>query len=134
MSIKKLKLEVTKFTIVGAANFLLTFIIFFLLTKIVELNYLVSLVTASVIGVVFTYTFNYIWVFQSKEKLRFKSRFIKYLFANFLSILLNVIALKAIVENTGFDPFYCQMALIPFIIIINFSTAKFWSLRSRNLS
>jgi len=39
------------------------------------------------------------------------------------------LALSFIVESGSYDPFYVQVALIPFIVIFNFSTAKFWSLR-----
>lgn len=125
----KLKLEVTKFTIVGAINFVLTFVIFFTLVKINEVDYLISLLVASLIGVLFTYTLNFVWVFKPEQQLLFKRRFIKYLVANLVSILFNLIILKSIVELTNFDPFYVQTALIPFVVIFNFSTAKFWSLR-----
>ena len=40
-----------------------------------------------------------------------------------------LLALGYIVEHTDFDPFYVQLALIPFIVVFNFSTAKYWSLR-----
>ena len=46
-----------------------------------------------------------------------------------LGIALNMLLLSYIVEHTGFDPFYVQMALIPLIVIFNFFTAKYWSLR-----
>ena len=128
----KLKLEITKFTIVGAINFVLTFVMFFTLVKIIEVNYLVSLVVASAVGVVFTYIFNFVWVFKPEQKLLFRERFIKYFLASLLSIALNLLILKYIVERTGFDPFYVQIALIPLIVIFNFATAKFWSLRSVN--
>ena len=125
----KLKLEITKFTIVGAINFVLTFVMFFTLVKIIEVNYLVSLVVASAVGVVFTYIFNFVWVFKPEQKLLFRERFIKYFLASLLSIALNLLILKYIVERTGFDPFYVQIALIPLIVIFNFSSAKYWSLR-----
>ena len=128
----KLKLEITKFTIVGAINFVLTFVMFFTLVKIIEVNYLVSLVVASAVGVVFTYIFNFVWVFKPEQKLLFRERFIKYFLASLLSIALNLLILKYIVERTGFDPFYVQIALIPLIVIFNFSSAKYWSLRQVN--
>jgi hypothetical protein len=40
--------------------------------------------------------------------------------------------LGAIVERTAYDPFWVQTALIPFIVVFNFATAKFWSLRQAN--
>ena len=126
---QKFKIEATKFTFVGAANFVLTFLIFTVMLKVIEINYLISLFVASFVGMTFTYTLNFSWVFKPEQKIKFKARFIKYILASLLSIALNLLALHYIVENTGFDPFFVQVALIPFIVVFNFTTAKYWSLR-----
>jgi putative flippase GtrA len=125
----KLKIEVTKFTLVGAANFLLTFIVFTTMLKVMSLNYLFSLVAAWVVGLCFSYALNFSWVFKPEQKIQFKDRFPRYFLASAVSIALNMLLLSYIVEHTGFDPFYVQMALIPLIVIFNFFTAKYWSLR-----
>lgn len=128
----KFKIEATKFTIVGAVNFALTFNVFTVMLKVLGVNYLLSLVAAWVVGMLFSYALNFIWVFKPEQKIQFKARFFRFFLASVLSIALNMLALSYIVEHTGFDPFYVQMALIPFIVIFNFSTAKFWSLRPSN--
>ena len=124
----KFKIEATKFTLVGAANFALTFIVFTAMLKVLGVNYLLSLVAAWVVGILFSYVFNFAWVFRPEQKIQFRARFIKFFLASVLSIALNMLALSYIVERTHFDPFYVQTALIPFIVIFNFATAKFWSL------
>ena len=125
----KLRIEFSKFTVVGALNFVFTFVLFYLLVKIILWNYLVSLVAVSFLGMILTYWLNHVWVFKPEEKLAFRGRLIKYILAGLLSISLNLVALDYIVERTGFDPIYVQLVLIPFIVFFNFSTAKFWSLR-----
>ena len=125
----KFKIEATKFTIVGAANFVLTFIVFTAMLKVLRMNYLVSLATAWIIGMLFSYVMNFAYVFKPEQKIQFKERFVKFLLTSAMSIVLNMLILSYIVEHTDFDPFYVQMALIPFIVVFNFSTAKFWSLR-----
>ena len=130
----KFKIEATKFSIVGAVNFALTFIVFTVMLKVLGVNYLLSLVAAWVVGMLFSYALNFTWVFKPEQKIQFKARFFRFFLASVLSISLNMLALSYIVEHTGFDPFYVQMALIPFIVIFNFSTAKFWSLKPTNLS
>jgi putative flippase GtrA len=126
---RKFKIEVTKFTIVGAVNFVFTLILFYLLVKVFQVNYLFSLVGVALLGMILTYVLNHAWVFTLEEDLVFRSRFVKYILAGLVSASLNLVVLKYIVERTHFDPFYVQFALIPFVIIFNFSTAKFWSLR-----
>ena len=125
----KLKIEVTKFTLVGAANFVLTFIVFTVMLKVLSLNYLLSLGAAWVVGMLFSYALNFAWVFKPEQKLQFKARFLRFFLASVVSIVLNMLVLSFIVERTGFDPFYVQFALIPLIVLFNFSTAKFWALR-----
>jgi putative flippase GtrA len=126
----QIKIEVTKFTLVGAANFVLTFIVFTALLKALSVNYLLSLGAAWVVGMIFSYVLNFTWVFRPEEKIRFKARFFRFFLASAFSIALNMLALRFIVEHTDFDPFFLQMLLIPFIVGFNFSTAKYWSLRA----
>jgi len=129
ITVHKLKIEVTKFTLVGAANFVLTFIVFTAMLKAWSVNYLLSLGTAWVVGMLFSYILNFSWVFKPEQKIQFKSRFLRFFLASAFSIALNMLVLSYIVEHTDFDPFYVQMVLIPLIVVFNFSTAKYWSLR-----
>jgi putative flippase GtrA len=124
-----LKIEASKFTLVGAANFVLTFVVFTAMLKVLRVNYLLSLVAAWAVGVIFSYIVNFVWVFKPEQKIQFKARFFRFFLASVLSIALNMLALSYIVEHTDFDPFYIQISLIPFIVVLNFSTAKLWSLR-----
>jgi putative flippase GtrA len=125
----KFKIEVTKFTIVGALNFVLTFAIFTTMLKVLGINYTLSLVTAWIVGMLFSYVLNFSWVFKPEQKIQFKAKFAKFLIASVLSIIINILALRYIVIHSSLDPYYVQMVLIPLIVIINFSTAKFWSLK-----
>lgn len=125
----KLKIEITKFTIVGIVNTGLTFVIFYLLLRIFAVNYIIALTITWIVGIVFSYLFNFSWVFKPEERLQFKERFVKYLLSYLLSFALNIYALSYLVEHQNFDPFYVQISLIPFIVVFNFATAKYWSLR-----
>jgi putative flippase GtrA len=123
------KIEAAKFVLVGAANFLLTLTVFTTMLKIFLLNYLISLGAAWIFGMVFSYVLNFVWVFQSEQKIEFKARFFRFLLASVCSIGLNMLALSYVVDKFDYDPIYVQTLLMPLIVAINFSTAKFWSLR-----
>ena len=96
-----------------------------------EIDYIAALLVAWIAGNILTYVLNFVWVFQPEAILSFRGRFLKYLTAGSLSICLNLLALSTLVELYGADPFWSQVALIPFIIIFNFATSNFWSLRKR---
>jgi putative flippase GtrA len=125
----KLKFEVTKFTLVGAANFFLTLIVFTSLLKIYNSNYLVALWVSWTVGVLFTFYINDKWVFEASSSASYFHRLAKYFSVGLLSIVLNSLALSAIVEYAKADPFWVQFSLIPLIAVFNFITAKYWSLR-----
>ena len=114
----KFKIEATKFTLVGAANFVLTFVVFTLMLKTMEVNYLLSLMAAWVVGMLFSYVLNFAWVFKPEHKIQFRARFFRFFLASVLSIALNMLVLRYIVEHTDFDPFYVQMVLILSLIHI----------------
>jgi len=127
--VHRLRIEFSKFLVVGGMNFVFTLILFYIMVKVIEINYVVSLIVVSLLGMIITYSFNYAWVFKTEKKLVFRGRLVNYTLAGLLSISLNALALDYIVKGTGFDPFYVQTALIPLIVFFNFSTAKFWTLK-----
>jgi len=123
--------EFSRFLVVGGINFVFTFLVFVTSLKVLGISYIIALILASVLGNILTYTLNFIWVFKPEERLNFRHRFVKYMISNLGSLCFNIVALAALVELGGFDPFWSQVALIPFIIVFNFSTAKWWSLRKQ---
>ncbi len=126
---RKLAREAARFSAVGALNFVLTFVIYYVLIRIVHANYLLALTASWSIGILFSYVLNFAWVFKPEQGLNFQWRFARYSIASAVSLCLNLVALGLIVEGGGYDPFYVQCALIPAIVLFNFSTAKFWSLK-----
>lgn len=130
---QKLRVEFSRFTVVGAINFIFTFVMFFFAVKVAEINYLIALMVVSLLGMVLTYSLNYVWVFKPEQVLKYRGRLLKYVLGGVASIAINMMALRYIVESTGIDPFFAQFLLIPFIVVFNFATAKFWSLRKNNI-
>lgn len=124
-----LRHEVSRFAVVGGANFVLSFLIYYGLLRLLHVHHVIALLASWAAGMVFSYIANFTWVFKPEEKLRFKDRFAKYFAASIVSISLNLLALHALVELASLDPFYVQCALMPLIVAFNFSTAKFWSLK-----
>ncbi len=128
-ALRLLKATFTKFFVVGSINALLTFVLFLSLYKFMGIYYLISLSASWCVGVVFSYTLNYLWVFKPDERISFRKRFAKYFTSNAASFLANLLVLREIVEVSHFDPFWVQTALIPVIVAVNFLLAKYWSLK-----
>ena len=75
----KIKVEATKFTLVGAANFVLTFVVFTLLLKAFSLHYLLSLFVAWVVGMIFSLHTEFSMGLQARGKNSVQGAFLKIL-------------------------------------------------------
>lgn len=122
-------IEVTKFSLVGFINFLLTFAVFAGLLKFWGADYLFSLAAAWAVGVIFSYAANLLWVFRAESALRFNSRFPKFFMSGLASVSANAALLDILVKSMRLDPFIAQLLLMPLIVAVNFFAARYWSMR-----
>lgn len=125
----KFFIQVLKYGVVGGLNTIFTFALYFLMLKILNIQYLIALSVAWIAGVLATYAVNFVWVFKPEEKLVFKSRLPKYFVVYGSSYLLNLGLIWAICEGKGWDPFLIQIGLAPIVVGINFAGCMYWSLK-----
>lgn len=128
---KRTLVELVRYLLLGGTNFFLTLSIFAFLTKAMGVNYLVSLIVAWLVGMLFMYVTNFLWVFTANGRLLFDDRFLRFIGVGILSITANSVALRAIVEHWQTDAFWTQMALMPFVVVFNFVATKYFSLRAK---
>lgn len=121
-----------KYLITGGLNAVLTGVIFALGLYAARAHYLLALIVAFSVGVVFTYVLNFLWVFRTESRLRFHRRFVQYLASNAGAFVVNLIALYYLVERLGGDPLLSQIVIMVVVVIANFLLAKYWSLRRRD--
>lgn len=122
-------IQFVKYGLVGAINFVTSTILFFLMLKIFNINYITTFTIIWLFGIFLTYIINFIWVFNPSDKIEFKKRFPKYFLVYLTSYIVNILLLKHLVSQHNFDPFYIQFAILPIVIIINFFGFKYWSLK-----
>lgn len=126
---RQMPVEMLKFLVVGGFNFFFTMALFYICASALELNPLLSIAAASIAGLLLTYYLNSMWVFLPDQKLNFRRNFVRYCAANGVSIGVNMVLLHILLLKCDLSAFYAQFILVPFIVLFNFSTAKFWSLR-----
>ena len=121
--------EFLRYLIIGALNAGLTFFIYTFCLYTLHINYLLALVLAFLAGNIFTFIFNYIWVFRPEGMLSFRGRFFKYLFPNTGTFMANLAALYVLVDHFGGNPFVSQIGLMVIVVLTNFVFAKYWAFR-----
>ena len=121
--------ELLRYLVTGGLNAVLTFLVFVVGLYIVRIHYLLALIAAFLVGTIFTYILNFVWVFRPEADFSFRHRFIKYLLPNAGTFSVNLVALYVLVDFWGGDPFVSQMVLMAVVIAINFFFAKYWAFR-----
>ena len=125
----KFFIQLVKYGLVGGINTVFTFALYFLLLKILDVQYLLALSLAWITGVLGTYVVYFLWVFKPEDKLAFRNRLPKYFAVYGGSYLLNLGLMGAICESMGWDPFLIQIGLAPIVVTVNFCGIKYWSLK-----
>ncbi|MBK7380887.1 MAG: GtrA family protein [Ignavibacteriales bacterium] len=128
-AIRKNFIYFIKYSFVGIGNLIFTLALYIFFLNDLELKYEIAFTFAWLLGVLFTYLINFIWVFKPEEKITFRKRLPKYFFVYLLSYLLNILLLKLLVENFFLQPLISQLFIIPLIVLINFTGIKYWALK-----
>jgi putative flippase GtrA len=126
---KSTGIQFSKYGVVGALNFGLSLVLYWILITVFNTNYLWAYTITWAFGMILTYSLNFTWVFKPTDKLNFKKYFLKYIVIYGSSFLLNFFALKYIVEHTSLNPIIVQFSLIPAVVVFNFLGMKFWSFK-----
>lgn len=122
-------LQFIKYSFTGFINLGISSILFLLLYKLFQINYLVVFVSTWLFGIFITYTINLVWVFKPEEKREFFSRLPRYFTVYFISFIINLVLLKRIVGYYHFDAFWGQMLILPLVVVINFLGFKHWAMK-----
>lgn len=117
---------------VGILNTLLTAAVYYYGLRLYPAFYLLDFTLSWITGVVFSYCLNSLWVFRPQQRLLSQRHFAKYVSVYLCSMSVNMLALYWGVDVWHFDAWYWQLALIPLIVVINFSLIKFWVFKGEN--
>ncbi|MGE5628773.1 MAG: GtrA family protein [Solirubrobacterales bacterium] len=122
----KLK-HLSRFTLVGAANTLLDFIVFTIVSGVFGVGYLVSQVTGYGFGIMNSFILNRNWTFRKKNRSKKQiSEFIQFLFVNLITLGITLTAMRFMVQSMELN-IYVSKIMVTFIAqISNFILYKFW--------
>lgn len=116
-------IKLIKFCIVGVANTVITLFFFYLLNKILLINYLMSTVVSYSIGMLNSYILNKQWTFYDKDR-RIMIQLIKFIAVNSISLLLNLAIMHLLVGKFYIDSFVSQVFATGFSTISNYLGSK----------
>jgi putative flippase GtrA len=116
------------YSIVGAANTLITWTVFYVLNKRLGMNEIAVSVLAYGAGIINGFIWSTRAVFKTKGTV---TNFTKFIAVNILMIGLNAVLVGVFHNQLGIDSFLCQIMATPFTFIGNFVLNKFWTFMPR---
>lgn len=116
-------IRLIKFCIVGGINTLITLLTFYLLNKILGINYLVGSVIGYIAGMCNSYILNKRWTFHDKDD-RVALQFIKFIIVNSMSLGINLLIMYILVDRLSLDSMLSQVLATGFSTISNYVGSK----------
>lgn len=122
-------IQFVKFLVVGCINTGLHYAVFYTLYTYLGVYYLLASTIGYSVGLVNSYVLNRTWTFRSQMENQ-KAQFARFIGVNFMSLAVNLGALKLFVAAGGLPPELSQVLAIAFSLMANFIGNKFWTFRS----
>jgi putative flippase GtrA len=126
---KVIGVQFIKFSLVGALNTGIHYLVFILLFRITGLNYLIASTIGYSCGLINSFFFNKLWTFRTSAANNF-GEFLRFSLVNVVALLVNLGSLKYCVSVSGMRPEYAQLVSIGFSLGVNFLGNKFWTFRN----
>jgi putative flippase GtrA len=111
------------FLLIGSANTLISYAVFGVSYKVIDLSYTLSLSVAYLLGIVVSYSSHRHVTFKSK--LGHREAFSRFLII-YLLIFVNTVLLTALTESWAMDPLLGQAICILLLTVLGFISQSMW--------
>lgn len=119
---KKLKDQFIRFAVVGGFCTLVNYVIFILLTSLLDVNYLIASATGFITGVFTGYYINKKWTFSKGDSTN--TYIYKYFLVYLFSLVVNLLILEYLVESLSTPKLFAQTIAIGTTMFTNFFGSK----------
>lgn len=130
MNIKADIKKFIKFTIVGFSNTVITFFVFSITFKFLNIHYLIASSLGYTTGLINSYFGNLRWTFKTNHSNKI---FINFILVNIIALFINLLVMYILVEKMAINEFIAQIVAICIALVVNFVGNNFLTFR-RNLN
>ena len=118
--------QVVKFGIVGASNIFVDVLVYWLLTRFGGFYYLLAATISFLAANIWSYFWNRRWTFHDHSPAIIR-QYLKFLAANVIAILLNLLLLFVFVDFFNFDDLVSKIIASIAVGLVNFIINKIWA-------
>ena len=121
-----------KFCLVGSTNLILDVFIYWFLTRVFDVYYMLAGVLSFVLVVTWSFLINRRWTFRHNGA-DTTSQYLKFFVVNVIVAILNLSSLYIFVEWFDFYDLAVKLAAAVVMAFVNFGLNKFWTFRTHNV-
>lgn len=122
--------EFIKFCIVGLSNLVIDMAGYYVLTRFAHLYYIIAGVISFTIAVTWSFYINSKWTFKVEKDTSW-NRYIKFIVANLISMIISLSLLFMAVDILGWHDMMAKLVSAVFVAMLNFSINKYWTFGTR---
>jgi len=119
-----------RFLLYGTWNTAWTFALYAVLVEVLRVNHLVAISIVWLLALIIGYVVNYLWVFRTDERLRFRRHLRRYLILFWGTFALNLALLSFMTDFMRVPPLPAQFIVFPVVVVLNFLGGRLWAFRA----
>jgi len=119
-----------KFIIVGASNTIVNYFVFFILFDLFNIYYIISNISGYLVALTNSYIWNLRWTFKKDHSFDI---LYKFFVVNVISLTLNLVILKTLVENAILPVLVAQIFAILGALLVNFTGNRLWTFKKKDI-
>lgn len=117
--------HISRFSIVGAVNTLIDFLMFTIFNELVGVGYMTSQVLGYSFGIMNSFIFNKKWTFKDrKANKKTLYELLQFIIINLISLIITVIAMNLLVKNLNINVYVAKIIVTFIAQITNFLAYK----------
>lgn len=116
-------IQIIKFSIVGVIATIIDYILLYLLTEFLDINYLISSTISFSVSLIVNYLLSIKWVFNVRIKQTFKEVF-TFVFLSIIGLIINEVILYLGVHLLNIYYMVCKIGATIVVMIYNFISRK----------
>ncbi|MCT8978622.1 GtrA family protein [Clostridium sp. CX1] len=119
--------QLSRFSLVGALNTLIDFVVFTIFQSLFGVNYVVSQIAGYSFGIANSFIFNKNWTFKNKNRYKkITYEFLQFIGVNLFSLTITLIAIRILVGNFQFNVYTSKVIVTLIAQLTNFLGYKLW--------
>jgi putative flippase GtrA len=120
-----------KFSIVGAWNTIVDFLVYLALTRFVHIYYVAATIGSFLVAATISYFLNKFWTFRDYQKDRMAKQYLQFIFIGSIGALISALVLFCTVHFLHFYDLAGKAAAVVIVVIWNFFANKRWTFRGQ---